>query len=65
MKEVPYDIPQLIHTLKIQNWKKIVPFEFYLTPLQKSLKDVRDELSKLEKDGVLLVKYIVENNEDL
>ena len=65
MKEVPYDIPQLILTLKINNWKKIAPFEFYLTPLQKQLKDVRDELSKLEKDGVLLVKYVPENNEEL
>lgn len=65
MKDVPFDIPQLILTLKIDGWKKVVPFEFYLSPLQKSLKDVRDELSKLEKDGVLLCKYVVENNEEL
>ena len=65
MKETEFDIPQLISTLKIPGWKKIAPFEFYLTPLQKSLKDVRDELSDLEKNGILYVYYIIEKNEEL
>lgn len=28
-----YDITQMLKTLKIENWKEIVPFAFYLHPL--------------------------------
>ena len=29
----PYHIKQMLHVLKIENWKNIPPFAFYLTPL--------------------------------
>ena len=55
-----YDIYQMQKTLKIENWKQIVPFEYYLTPLQLSVKKVRDELLRMEKAGPLFSRYIIE-----
>ena len=42
-----------------------MPFEFYLTPLKGALQKVRDCLSKMEKDGPLFCKYIIEENKEL
>lgn len=39
-----FDIPQMIKTLKIEGWKDVPPFEFYLTPLQNSLNKVRKNM---------------------
>lgn len=60
-----YDITQMINTLKLHNWKEIVPYEFYLTPLDNALKKVRMELVRMEKAGPLRCKYIIEQNKDL
>ncbi len=60
-----FDITQMLKVLKINDWLKIKPFEHYLTPLSKSIKIVRDTLLKMEKDGPLRMKYIIENNEEL
>ena len=61
----PYDIFQLWKTLKLENWENIVPFEYYLTPLKMSVKKVRDCMSKMESDGPLLCRYIIEKNDEL
>jgi hypothetical protein len=55
----------MLKTLKIENWEKIVPFKQYLDPLDKALTIVRNRLLKMEKEGVLYIKYIVENNTEL
>jgi hypothetical protein len=52
----------MLKVLKIQNWKSIAPYNFYLTPLEDSIKVVRNDLLKMHKDGPLFMKYIIENN---
>jgi len=56
-----------LKTLKIANgkWPEIMPFEHYLTPMKGALQKVRDCLTKMEKDGPLLCKYIIEENQEL
>lgn len=61
----PYDIRQMLETLKIKDWRKIPPFAYYLEPLDKLIKDVREELLKMHGLGLLRCKYILENNEVL
>jgi len=36
-----------------------------LDPLDKALTTVRNRLLKMEKEGVLYIKYIIENNTEL
>jgi hypothetical protein len=60
-----YDIPQMLKTLKICNWKKekwqtVRPFEFYLTQLKAKVKEMRDELLNLHKLGQLYCRYYIE-----
>ncbi len=38
---------------------------FYFNPLNKALREVRDELLKMNSEGVLRCKYIIEQNEVL
>ena len=49
--EEHYDIRQELETLKIKEWKKVVPFVFYLQPLEDALKKVRDELLEMHDRG--------------
>ena len=65
MKEHPFDIKQLMKTLKIEDWKNIVPFRAYLIPLLENLTSTREELLQMNKRGHLLIKYIVEDNKEL
>lgn len=65
MKDHPFDIRQLTKTLKIANWHDIIPFRYYLIPLEEAFFKVRTELMDMHKRGHLLVKYIVEANEEL
>jgi len=65
MKDHPFDIKQMIKTLKIKDWKVITPFRYYLTPLQMALDKVRKELIRMNTVGHLLIKYIVEDNTEL
>ena len=39
LSEHTYDIYQLMKTLKLENgnWREVVPFEYYLTPMQNAL----------------------------
>ena len=55
----------MLKTLKIESWKQIPPFNYYLTPLEKNIKTVRTTLIKMHKDGHLRIKYIIENNTEL
>ena len=57
-----YDITQMMNTLKIDKWEKIIPFAFYLHPLKKLINDARKTLLEMEKLGNLRIKYIIENN---
>ena len=52
-------------TFKIKDWKKSIPFRYYLFPLEDALNKVRKELLRMDEVGHLLIKYIVEDNEEL
>ena len=55
----------MLHVLKIENWREITPFNFYLKPLKSSLDLVIEELLRMRKAGVLRSKYFIENNEEM
>jgi len=55
----------MLWVLKIENWKNIKPFHFYLQPLEDALDDVIAELLRMRKAGILRSKYYIENNEVL
>ena len=55
----------MIKTLKINGWKECVPFAYYLNPLNDSITTVRKTLLDMHKKGHLLIRYVVENNEEL
>lgn len=54
-----------METLKIRNWKNIVPFHFYLQPLEDTTKSVREELLEMHDRGPLFIKYYIEENDEL
>jgi len=60
-----YNIIQMLHVLKIEEWRDIVPFAYYLHPLNDSINTTRKTLLKMEDEGPLLRKYIIEQNETL
>jgi hypothetical protein len=60
-----FNIEQMIKTLKINNWKEIKPFAYYLTPLNNSITKMRTSLLKMDELGPLRRKYIIENNTEL
>lgn len=55
----------MLYVLKIDNWRNIKPFHFYLHPLEEALNAVIKELLRMRKDGILRSKYYIENNEQL
>jgi hypothetical protein len=55
----------MLWVLKIQDWRKIKPFHYYLQPLLHALDDVIAELLAMRKAGILRSKYYIENNEEL
>jgi hypothetical protein len=55
----------MLTILKTENWQNIPPLAFYLTPLNNALTDVRQLLLKMNEDGILRCKYIVEDNAEL
>ena len=61
----PFNIRQMLTTLKIKDWKEIPPFEFYLNPMEEALNKVIAELLRMNKAGPLRSRYIIEDNEDL
>ena len=60
-----FNIKQMLHVLKIENWKQIPPFAFYLNPLADSLELVRKHLLEMRDLGHLRAKYFIEKNEEL
>lgn len=63
--EAHFDIKQMMSMDKIANWKTIKPFWYFITPLMLSVSKVRADLLKMHADGVLMIKYIVEDNDEL
>ena len=59
-----FDIRQMLETLKLENWKEVPPFHFYLQPLANLIKKLRDNLLKMRKNGHLRMKYIIEHNKE-
>jgi hypothetical protein len=57
-----FNIKQMLHILKIDNWEKIKPFQFILTPMSFAIKKTRANLLKMHADGVLFIKYVIESN---
>lgn len=55
----------MLHVLKIDDWRECTPFAYYLHPLNNSINTLRKSLLKMNDDGHLLRKYIVEHNEGL
>ena len=57
----------MLETLKINNWRQIPPFNFYLDPLDKQIKATRKRLldMKMKPMGHLYMDYRIENNEAL
>jgi hypothetical protein len=43
----------------------VKPFWYFITPLMDSTNKVRKDLLKMHADGVLMIKYIIEENEEL
>ena len=60
-----FDIRQMLKVLKIEKWQMIPPFKYYLMPLMKSIEKLRKNLLQMEKDGVLMIKYVIEDNKEL
>jgi hypothetical protein len=58
-----YDIKRMLNLLKKDEWQESVPMAYYLTPLQKSIKECRVELVHLRKLGANRCKYYIEDNE--
>jgi CRISPR/Cas system-associated endonuclease/helicase Cas3 len=55
----------MLTILKTEDWRNIPPLEFYLMPLQNAVDDMRKQLLKMNDDGILRCKYILEENEEL
>jgi hypothetical protein len=60
-----FNIKQMLHVLKTPEWSTIPPLAFYFTPLLNALRDVRDCLLKMNDEGILRCKYIIEDNTEL
>ena len=60
-----FDIKQMLHILKVEDWENIRPFKHILTPLNDAVINTRKNLLKKHADGHLFMKYIIENNENL
>lgn len=51
--------------MKIDNWKEVRPFEFYLTPLDDAIKKTRKNMLKMHELGHLRMSYVIEKNKEL
>lgn len=60
-----FNIKQMLTVLKTPDWQNCPPLAFYFNPLQEALTDVRNLLLKMNEDGILRCKYIIEDNEEL
>ena len=62
---MPYDIKQMLDTLKVDNWRSIPPFRFYFKPLEDALKETVEVLLGMEKRGPLQIRYEIPMNVDM
>ena len=60
-----FNIKQMLTTLKTPEWQQSPPLAFYLTPLKDAVRDCRDCLLKMDKEGPLHCRYIIEDNTEL
>lgn len=60
-----FNIPQMLKTMKIENWKKIRPFEYFMSEMADKIKKVREELLEMQRLGHLRCKYVIENNKEM
>lgn len=61
----PWDIRQQLWVLKIDNWKNIKPFAYYLETLNDNLSKVIEEMLAMRKAGVLRARYSMPLNYEL
>lgn len=55
----------MLTVLKTKEWNKCPPLAFYFQPLLDALTDTRQWLLKMNEDGILRCKYVVEDNTEL
>jgi len=60
-----FDIKQMLKMQKIEDWKTIKPFWYFITPLMDAINKVRKDLLTMHTNGPLMIKYIIELNVDL
>ena len=63
--KTPFNIRQMIDTLKTPDWRKIPPYEFYFTPLQEKLDRSISELARMHKATKLRVRYEISCNDPM
>jgi len=51
--------------MKIENWRKIRPFEYFMSEMHDKIKKVRDKLLEMQRLGHLRCKYVIENNKEM
>jgi hypothetical protein len=61
----PYDIKQMIETLKTPDWRKIPPFEHYFKPLQDKLDKSVEQLVKMQTATKLYCRYEISLNDPM
>lgn len=61
----PFDIRQMLKTIRIENWPNIHPLAYYMTPLKDAFDTVVKEMLEMHKLGPLRCKYIVEMNHEM
>ena len=55
----------MLTVLKVPDWQKIPPLAFYFHPLLDTVMGTRKHMLKMHEDGILRVKYIIEDNTEL
>lgn len=48
--------------MKIKDWKKVRPFEYFMEKMEKIINSVREELLNMHKLGHLRCRYNIEKN---
>lgn len=65
LKDKIINIKQMLHVLKTPGWRESPPLAFYFHPLNDAIREVRDCLLKMNEEGILHCKYVLELNEEL
>jgi hypothetical protein len=62
--KVFYDIQRMLNIMKLDGWRKIEPFRFYIDPLLENYTIMRDELRLLGTRGILFCRFPLWHNFD-